>query len=388
MNKDNFSFDFFPGNPFCLLDTTIDSSLESIVVRTAKYRKVCYNPDLLEAVFFRKRYAGLFKIENGASSYEVNDTFFLNDEVRLSYAQFWFVREGIYDEYVLRRDEPDGLVSFRDALRQLDKRSLRQRHNLFVANLILRKCQDLKKNGVFAPRELVTDIILNDSELVDEASALYTCSNISRLFGHICSDEQLMNPSFFIENLIETLHFDLSEMGATKWGSISDRNMTAAKYSDMESDNEIWRNQRNLMWKMYMDSYDKWLEADLVLAELCGKNRGWRYEPADRVLGGRELERLNRGIFPLINAVTKGKYCFAFLRYLKDLLRQLIYFLAAPVRTMNSETGNMVYVQHLVKLSELTSKLMQKIDETEPLEPKNEYADCIKKIQLMGKIKK
>ena len=368
MNKDNFSFDFFPGNPFCLLDTTIDSSLESIVVRTAKYRKVCYNPDLLEAVFFRKRYAGLFKIENGASSYEVNDTFFLNDEVRLSYAQFWFVREGIYDEYVLRRDEPDGLVSFRDALRQLDKRSLRQRHNLFVANLILRKCQDLKKNGVFAPRELVTDIILNDSELVDEASALYTCSNISRLFGHICSDEQLMNPSFFVENLIETLHFDLSEMGATKWGSISDRNMTAAKYSDMESDNEIWRNQRNLMWKMYMDSYDKWLEADLVLAELCGKNRGWRYEPADRVLGGRELERLNRGIFPLINAVTKGKYCFAFLRYLKDLLRQLIYFLAAPVRTMNSETGNMVYVQHLVKLSELTSKLMQKIDETEPLE--------------------
>ena len=349
MNKDNFSFDFFPGNPFCLLDTTIDSSLESIVVRTVKYRKVCYNPDLLEAVFFRKRYAGLFKIENGASSYEVNDTFFLNDEVRLSYA----------------------------ALRQLDKRSLRQRHNLFVANLILRKCQDLKKNGVFAPRELVTDIILNDSELVDEASALYTCSNISRLFGHISSDEQLMNPSFFIENLIETLHFDLSEMGATKWGSISDRNMTAAKYSDMESDNEIWRNQRNLMWKMYMDSYDKWLEADLVLAELCGKNRGWRYEPVDRVLGGRELERLNRGIFPLINAVTKGKYCFAFLRYLKDLLRQLIYFLAAPVRTMNSETGNMVYVQHLVKLSELTSKLMQKIDETEPLE-----------IQLMGKIKK
>jgi hypothetical protein len=388
MNKDNFSFDFFPGNPFCLLDTTIDASLESIVVRTAKYRKVCYNPDLLEAVFFRKRYAGLFKIENGASSYEVNDTFFLNDEVRLSYAQFWFVRESIYDEYVLRRDEPDGLVSFRDALRQLDKRSLRQRHNLFVANLILRKCQDLKKNGVFAPRELVTDIILNDSELVDEASALYTCSNISRLFGHICSDEQLMNPSFFIENLIETLHFDLSEMGATKWGSISDRNMTAAKYSDMESDNEIWRNQRNLMWKMYMDSYDKWLEADLVLAELCGKNRGWRNEPVDRVLGGRELERLNRGIFPLINAVTKGKYCFAFLRYLKDLLRQLIYFLAAPVRTMNSETGNMVYVQHLVKLSELTSKLMQKIYETEPLEQKNEYADCIKKIQLMGKIKK
>ena len=388
MNKDNFSFDFFPGNPFCLLDTTIDASLESIVIRTAKYRKVCYNPDLLEAVFFRKRYAGLFKIGAGAASYEVNDTFFLNDEVRLSFAQFWFVRENIYDEYVLNRDEPDGLVSFRDALSSLDKRSLRQRHNLFVANLILRKCQDLKKNGVFAPRELVTDIILNDSELVDEASALYTCSNISRLFGHISSDEQLMNPSFFIENLIETLHFDLSEMGATKWGSISDRNMTAAKYSDMESDNEIWRNQRNLMWKMYMDSYDKWLEADLVLAELCGKNRGWRYEPADRVLGGRELERLNRGIFPLINAVTKGKYCFAFLRYLKDLLRQLIYFLAAPVRTMNSETGNMVYVQHLVKLSELTSKLMQKIDETEPLEQKNEYAECIKKIQLMGKIKK
>ena len=370
MNKDNFSFDFFPGNPFCLLDTTIDASLESIVVRTAKYRKVCYNPDLLDAVFFRKRYAGLFKIENGASSYEVNDTFFLNDEVRLSYAQFWFVRENIYDEYVLNRDEPDGLVSFRDALSSLDKKSLRQQHNLFVANLILRKCQDLKKNGVFAPGELVTDIILNDSELVDEASELYTCSNISRLFGHICSDEQLMNLSFFIENLIETLHFDLRYMG-----------------ENMESDNEIWR-KRNPLWKMYMDSYDKWLEADLVLAELCGKNRGWRYEPVDRVLGGRELERLNRGIFPLINAVTKGKYCFAFLRYLKDLLRQLIYFLAAPVRTMNSETGNMVYVQHLVKLSELTSKLMQKIDETEPLEQKNEYADCIKKIQIMGKIKK
>ncbi|MBQ4487826.1 MAG: hypothetical protein II944_00785 [Ruminobacter sp.] len=157
MNKDNFSFDFFPGNPFCLLDTTIDASLESIVIRTAKYRKVCYNPDLLEAVFFRKRYAGLFKIEAGAASYEVNDTFFLNDEVRLSFAQFWFVRENIYDEYVLNRDEPDGLVSFRDALSSLDKRSLRQRHNLFVANLILRKCQDLKKNGVFAPRELVTN---------------------------------------------------------------------------------------------------------------------------------------------------------------------------------------------------------------------------------------
>ena len=388
MNKDNFSFDFFPGNPFCLLDTTIDASLESIVVRTAKYRKVCYNPDLLDAVFFRKRYAGLFKIENGASSYEVNDTFFLNDEVRLSYAQFWFVRENIYDEYVLNRDEPDGLVSFRDALSSLDKKSLRQQHNLFVANLILRKCQDLKKNGVFAPGELVTDIILNDSELVDEASELYTCSNISQLFGHISSDEQLMNPSFFIENLIETLHFDLSEMGATERGSISDGNMTAAKYSDMESDNEIWRNQRKLMWKMYMDSYDKWLEADLVLAELCGKNRGWRYEPVDRVLGGRELERLNRGIFPLINAVTKGKYCFAFLRYLKDLLRQLIYFLAAPVRTISSETANMVYVQHLAKLADLTSLLMQKIAETGSLEQKNEYADCIKKIQLMGKIKK
>ena len=385
---DNFGFDFFPGNPFCLLDTTIDASLESIVVRTAKYRKVCYNPDLLEAAFCRKRYAALFKIEDGAGYCDVSDTFFFFFEVRLVMAQFWFIRESIYDEYVLRCDEPEGLVYLRDALRQLKKRNLRQKHNLFVAELILRKCQDLKKNGGFAPRDLITDSTLDDSELVDEAEKLYTYGNICSLFGHISSDDRLMNPAFFMENLIETLYLDLQNIGATKWGSISSKNMTSVAHSDMENDNETWKEQCHILWTMYKDLYDKWFEADQIMAELCGSNSGWRYDPADRVLGGRELERLYRGIFPLINAVTKGKYCFAFLRYLKDLLRQLIYFLAAPVRTMNSETGNMVYVQHLVKLSELTSKLMQKIDETEPLEQKNEYADCIKKIQLMGKIKK